>query len=187
MRNQQPKRRFGRFGRTGRRDWLWAVTIAVVIIGAGFVGFVVLSGGSSGSEPAIAGVPCESNERLEYHVHAQLQIFIQAQPVEVPANIGIKKSCLYWLHTHDTSGLIHIEAPTKRDFTLGQFFQVWGEPLSQTSLLAKTADGSHEIRATVDGSPFSGDPATIPLVDQSDQTKIPRIVLQYGPPFAASP
>jgi hypothetical protein len=30
------------------------------------------------------------------------------------------------IHTHDTSGIVHIESPTVRPFTLGQFFDVWG-------------------------------------------------------------
>ena len=38
------------------------------------------------------------------------------------------------LHTHDASGIVHIESPDKRDYTLGQFFDVWGVRLSSTCL-----------------------------------------------------
>ncbi|HEX9235017.1 MAG TPA: hypothetical protein VF972_01920 [Actinomycetota bacterium] len=30
------------------------------------------------------------------------------------------------IHTHDATGIIHIESPTPRTFTLGEFFDVWG-------------------------------------------------------------
>src|SRR5258708_5443270 len=58
----------------------------------------------------IDGIPCEQTEQLSYHVHAHLTIIVNGQPVVVPANIGIPGGrCVYWLHTHDTSGIIHVE------------------------------------------------------------------------------
>ena len=35
-------------------------------------------------------------------------------------------SCFAWLHTHAADGVVHIESPTKRTYTLGNFFDVWG-------------------------------------------------------------
>ncbi|HKR74492.1 MAG TPA: hypothetical protein VJR94_10330, partial [Candidatus Nitrosocosmicus sp.] len=44
----------------------------------------------------------------------------------VPAGIGIiPNECIFWLHTHDDSGIIHVEAPYETSFSLGQFLQVW--------------------------------------------------------------
>ena len=44
----------------------------------------------------------------------------------IPAGIGIiPNNCIYWMHTHDESGLIHIESPIKKEFTLGQFLDIW--------------------------------------------------------------
>jgi hypothetical protein len=39
-------------------------------------------------------------------------------------------SCFAWLHTHSADGIIHTESPVTRTFTLGEFFDVWGQPLS---------------------------------------------------------
>ena len=51
---------------------------------------------------------------------------IDNQLYPIPADIGIiPEKCIYWLHTHDNSGIMHIESPTKRNFTLGQFLQIW--------------------------------------------------------------
>src|SRR5581483_12030445 len=30
------------------------------------------------------------------------------------------------LHTHEPDGIIHVESPVNRKFTLGEFFDVWG-------------------------------------------------------------
>ena len=171
-----PRRR-GRLG-TGRRDWLWVLTLLVIGAAFAFAIVLALSGGADPDEPAIAGIECESGERLEYHVHARVAVFLEGQRVEVPGNLGIVDSeCVYWLHTHSGDGLIHVEAPSDRSFTLGQFFAVWGQPLTATQLLDRTVDATHEIRARVGATPFEGDPSTIPLEDNAS------ITLEYGPPF----
>lgn len=95
----------------------------------------------------------------------------------VPGNTGIRDECLFWLHTHEDGGLMHVEAPEDAGFTLGQFFVVWGEPLSEMELLDGVADAEHQITTTVNGEPFQGDPSTIALRDEQ------TIVLQYGPPL----
>jgi len=169
--------------RSGRRDWLWAIT-ALVVGGAGiFIAYAILSGGSDDGAPVdvVSAVECESGERLNYHVHTHLTVFIEGEPVDVGENIGIRPDCLFWLHTHSPNGIVHVEAPEQRDFTLGQFFDVWGQPLSRTQLLDRTADGSHEVQATVNGEPWASDPAEIPLND------LTTVVLQYGPPFVPAP
>jgi hypothetical protein len=140
------------------------------------------SSANSGPQP-VDGIPCESGEQLAYHVHAHVAIFVDGQQASVPAGIGIDEQakCIYWLHTHDNSGVIHVEAPSQQPFTLGQFFDVWGQPLSATKVLGNTADATHQVRAFVGGQPFTGDPRAIPLTAHAD------IVLEFGPPFPQTP
>ena len=139
----------------------------------------LLSGDSGASEPAIAGISCE-RERLDFHIHARLSIFVNGQQREVPEGVGIRDDCLYWLHTHDASGLIHIEAPSPVEFRLGQFFAVWGEPLSESRLLDAAPEAGLSVHTLVDDNVYEGDPADVPLTDGA------VIVLQYGPSLNAS-
>lgn len=166
--------------RTGRRDWLWGLALGLVIIAVVVTVFVVIRGSPIKTYATVDGVKCQSRERLDYHVHAQLSIFIEGEQVPVASRIGIRDNCLFWLHTHDDSGLIHVEAPSLAEYNLGQFFAVWGMPLSSTELAERTVDASHSIMATVDGQPYSGNPANITLSDGQE------IVLQLGPPFSRS-
>lgn len=141
---------------------------------------------------AVNGIPCESMEKLTYHVHAHLAIFANGQGVAIPANIGIVTGkCIYWLHTHDASGVIHLEAPQPREFTLGDFFAIWRQPLSRTQVLGFKADAAtpaattpeaqaaHSLQFFVDGQPFTGDPRTIALGAHT------LVQINYGPPFPA--
>lgn len=83
--------------------------------------------------PPVDGVYCDQLEQTFYHIHAHVTIYINGQPVSVPQGVGIAtdQSCLYWLHTHDSSGVIHIEAPKKVSPTLGNFLDIWGQKFQQ--------------------------------------------------------
>src|SRR5437868_3603602 len=76
---------------------------------------------------AIDGLSCDPTEQVNYHVHAHLTIANRGSLSYPPANVGIHlldHLCLYWLHTHDNSGIIHIEAPHPIRPTLGNFFDI---------------------------------------------------------------
>ncbi|MGC1380845.1 MAG: hypothetical protein WA814_07450 [Candidatus Baltobacteraceae bacterium] len=129
----------------------------------------------------IDGIQCDRVEGAAEHVHASLQLFSHGKPVAVPSGIGIPQGavCLYWLHTHDGSGVIHIESPVKRPFTLGQFFDIWGPDLSWTRAASVTAPRGQRLSVWIDGNPWhGGDPRAIVLRDHE------TIVIQNGPPFA---
>ena len=87
---------------------------------------------------AIDGIGCNPMEQAAFHVHSHLDIIINGVNFLVPSQIGIPSNCFYWLHTHDESGKIHIEAPMLRDFTLGQLFDIWNKKLSNDQIDRKS-------------------------------------------------
>lgn len=112
------------------------------------------------------------------HNHVSLNVTIGGKPIIVPSDIGITQTGLFAdpslfadhsldkygmegmspLHTHDSSGLIHIESNTVRTYTLGEFLGIWK---------GVNTEGKNVI-ASVDGKPVS-DFRNIPL---NDKTKI---------------
>jgi hypothetical protein len=117
--------------------------IAALITGTG-VYYLLISQKSFASSPSIDGIQCNTMEHFTLHIHTHLDIFINGKPFTVPSQIGIKPQarCLYWLHTHDNSGVIHIESPQKKEFTLGQFFDIWNEKFSNSQILNYTVSGN---------------------------------------------
>ena len=85
-----------------------------------------------GSTP-VDGVSCldPSISTLKQHIHPHLQIFIDDKNEEIPANIGLSSDCEKALHTHDTDGIIHVEAQDTRQYTLGDFFSVWDKKIDR--------------------------------------------------------
>ncbi len=127
------------------------------------VGTIAPTPTTGGSAPVISGIACDVDEKTTYHVHAHLNIRIDGQLDLPPAGVGITPTCLYWLHTHQGQGVIHIEAPVETTFTLGQFFDVWGRPLSSTRVLDASVGGGRSLFMFVDGQPYDGDPRAIEL------------------------
>jgi hypothetical protein len=118
----------------------------------------------------IDGIRCDTMEGDVQHIHSQLRLTSAGRAVTIPENIGIPQGgqCLYWVHTHTADGLIHIEAPVKRTFTLGEFFDIWNQPLSRTKAASLRASPGRTLRITVNGKAWRGDPRTIPLRDHEE-------------------
>jgi|SRR3989344_7287094 len=115
----------------------------------GLVGGVILLGfliypRFKSEDRALAGIPCLiSNRPLVQHIHPELIIIVDSQEEIIPKNIGMV-GCESVIHTHDDTGEIHIEAQDRREYTLGDFFRVWGKKIDR--------DG-YELKITVDGQP----------------------------------
>ena len=102
---------------------------------------------------------------LLIHDHVSLNVTIDGTPIIVPTHIGMNQTGIFAdpllyadhgldkygmegmspLHTHDSSGIIHVESNKIRYYTLGEFLDIWK---------GLNTDGINVI-ATVDGSPVS--------------------------------
>jgi len=133
--------------------------IIAVSIGIGLaVASSKLLSGSNAAALSIDGIQCNAVEQLVFHNHAHLDIFINGQPYTVPSQVGIVPGkCIYWLHTHDDSGIIHIESPVTRNFTLGQFFDIWKKKFSNMQIFDNTVSAKDAMSVYVNGNKVNGD------------------------------
>jgi hypothetical protein len=124
------------------------------------------------------GLSVAPMEGTALHFHTHLDILADGRPVAVPAGLGIAASGqeMAELHTHDTTGVLHIEAPvTGKHYTLGQLFTEWNLRLDAKDLGDLKTGGGRTLTAYVDGRRQGGDPAAIEL------TRHREIALVYGP------
>jgi hypothetical protein len=142
----------------------------------------------------VKGVKCQADEQLVSHVHTHLTIFVNGKARVIPYGIGIPGdqpvqtphgafvetgSCFYWLHTHQEDGVIHVESPSASlSFTLGQFFAIWGIPLSSTQVGPEHGKVTVFFGATGKVPQlYKGNPANLPLGDHY------QIQLNVGTPI----
>ena len=144
-------------------------------------------------------IECAPLEQLAYHIHIHLQVYDHGAPRSLPAAIGLlgpvyentpygrfygAQKCYYWLHTHASDGIIHVESPTKRIYTLGIFFDEWRQSLSSTQV----ASVSGNVTAFVNGKPWTKSPRDIPLEPHFQiQLDVGRPIVPFKPiSFAGS-
>ena len=128
-----------------RRDVVLSILLLVVWIAAisGGVYFLTRSRNSGFL------FPCLNPEPLRvFHIHPWLRIWINNVNVTIPAAVGIRNpvftngiagggpnSCFEPLHTHDSSGVIHLASPDNTtQYTLGNFFAIWSETYGTASI-----------------------------------------------------
>jgi hypothetical protein len=168
--------------------WIGIVVGILVIVGA-VVAYSVHSNSNGQSQaqtivnsayPPVDGVSCDQSEQLAYHIHAHLTMYINGSQVSLPQGVGIApdSSCYYWLHTHDTTGVIHIESPTQHIYTLGNFFDEWSNEFSSLNFPSQLNLDTSGWTAYVNGKLYTGDFRNIPLNSHT------LVTLMYNSPKA---
>jgi hypothetical protein len=140
---------------------------------------------------SVDGISAAAAEQLDFHIHSHLTIFIAGAPRQIPYGIGIAPPIevestprgpfavagaeFFWLHTHAADGIIHIESPIERTYTLGNFFDIWNEPLGPEHVGPATG----HVTAFFNGRRYLGNPRGIPLLAHA------QIQLDVGKPLVA--
>jgi len=122
---------------------------------------------------SVDGIKCQGMEQMVFHIHAHLVIFVNGKARIVPYGIGIgpplrgqntkagsfvtQGSCFSWIHTHAADGIIHLEGPAQRTYTLGDFFDIWRQPLTTSQV----GPARGHVSAIFNGKYWDGDPRQI--------------------------
>jgi len=129
------------------------VTVLTIAVILGAVGYLALTTQIKQNEDRAA---------LVDHRHVRLFIIDNGQNVTIPANIGF--SSALWqnrtldaygirgyapLHTHGEDGVIHVEAREVRNWTLGDFIEIWGSDFPTGSLVFTDNAGEPHTEANI--------------------------------------
>lgn len=144
---------------------IFSLAIASTVYGVVFLG---------NQFPFDVAQECITHTRLGLHIHPHLTIRINGIRRTIPTDIGIPSAnCMRPVHTHDDTGKLHIEWTSPRDFTLGDFFRIWGQTFSENQILGYQADATHGITLTVNGK--SNQEYERLILKDND-----RIIIEYG-------
>lgn len=199
---REQKEREERESKAKRRRRLRFLIGAAVVVIAAIVAIAALSGGSSktkaskpktpngtqdspgpwdagtqGLESRVASVGLPDPSDTVFHIHANLEVYTDGKKQTVPAQVGIDSAnqFLASLHTHDASGVVHMEAVQPFPFKLGQFFTVWGVPFTTTQLGSYHVAAGLVLQTWVNGKQVKDGPGYV--MKPHD-----RIVVGFGKP-----
>jgi hypothetical protein len=162
--------------------------VGAAVLAAGAAGAARLPGLQTGPYPWPAerfllgprltalGLPLLTEEGQVIHTHQHLDIYVRRTHVPVAAGIGFDAQLRFLspLHTHDATGVIHVESPTVRTFTLGQFFGVWGVRFDERCIGGYCNREANRLRVYVNGTQWRRDPTKIRLWEHQE------LVVTYG-------
>lgn len=120
------------------------VVVLVLVVVAGVMLYAFSQGGSGPG--AVSFPPRLSSQPI--HLHPNLDVVVDGQRIPIQANIGIGARHEP-IHTHDPDGVVHVESPDTRAYTLGNFFSIWGKRLDAECV----GEYCGAVEMTVDGQP----------------------------------
>lgn len=138
-----------------------------------------------GQGDPVDGIACDQGMEVpDYHIHVHVSLYVNGEQLAIPRGIGVKNpvassgfvtagSCFYWVHSHDATGIIHVEPPTHIEVTMGDLFDIWGQPLSKTGVAGYNGD----VTVFVDGKKYTDDPRGIVFEAHK------QIALEIGTPL----
>jgi hypothetical protein len=182
LRQQKRDARVARRKQRQRARILLISTTTTSIVLLGLLGFFFLRIQSllNPTYPPINTITCDSVMHGTYHIHVHVDIYMNGKPITIPQGIGIPASgnCYYWLHTHDTSGIIHVEAPNTslNWLALDDFMTIWHNGFSNLGFPAQLAQPGWKIY--LNGTLFTG--TTIPFKAEIRFRSHNLITLEYG-------
>lgn len=143
-----------KLGKSNKKIKLFVIVGVLIALAVG-ISLVITSNSAVSNFPTLSSVPHDAMGMM--HIHTHLTLMIDGAKAVVPAQIGIDSPLWNFhsldsngmtgmapLHTHDTSGTIHVESYKDQDYTLGEFLATWGMQLDD-----------YNVKVTVDGSPVS--------------------------------
>ncbi|MDA4111321.1 MAG: hypothetical protein OK439_02195 [Thaumarchaeota archaeon] len=171
--------------------WAYIVPALIVLVVIVLAIIIETRGPSTSSSSYLApgklnfALPCLPDQNLFMHIHPWIRIVVDGKNVTIPGAIGIENAvpsgvstwgevyggstntCFEPLHTHDSSGIIHIESTTNTTYTLDDFFQIWAQSyayslvngtqhpivFNSTDILGFKTNSTDKVVLLVDGHP----------------------------------
>ena len=131
----------------------WILGVVVVGGGIGWFGWKVATAPVMTDEDIRKQelAACIQHGGISMHIHPELTITIKGEPVPIPANVGIEGNCMHPIHTHDSSGVIHLEFKNPRDVKLSEFFEIWGKRFDSECILDNCNGPEGTVKMKING------------------------------------
>ena len=139
---------------TKRRKTLRFLGITAIIAISVGVGSSLIQGQISQNDPLKV---CINDKDTKYSISVKLELYIDKQRAEIPANIGLDEGCQRTLYTLNDDGIIYAEWTEEYPFEIGHFLWSWEFPMrdmeqSKSKIIVNGKESPHFINELlVDG------------------------------------
>ena len=137
-----------------------------------------------GTGKPVDGVNCLINSTN--HHHALISIYKDGKRLGFPDGIGrVHAGCYhaYEMHVHDVTGIIHMETDVPKSFKLGQWFSLWGQPLSRNNVAGLAGPVRYYIIEKGTITRYDGNPYDIAMLPHREVLIVTGTVLSVVPKY----
>ncbi len=128
----------------------WSKIALIIIVVGGGIGALVWYIASQPKTP-----PSELISKNGIHWHPELSIYVKGEKQEINANLGMGAGMMAAVHTHDTTGVLHLEPRgrvTKNDTKIGVFFKIWRKQFSSNCIFDSCNGPEGTVKMLVNGA-----------------------------------
>ncbi len=129
----------------------WGIATVVCLALIYYISTMASNNSQNCATAPAAEMDIGGHESLTMHIHQMLTISIDGESIIIPANIGLPSGVMRPIHTHDSSGKLHVEGTCQRDFTLGEFFDIWEQTFTEQCIMSSCIDETHTLKVFVNG------------------------------------
>ena len=139
---------------TKRKKTLRFLAITAIIAISVGVGSSLIQGQISQYDPLKV---CINDRDTKYEISVKLELYIDKQRADIPANIGFEDGCQRSLYTLNDDGIIYAEWTEEYPFEIGHFLWSWEFPMrdmeqSKSKIIVNGKESPHFINELlVDG------------------------------------
>jgi len=123
---------------------------------------------------------CINDKVTHYKIKATLELFIDGEKAEIPANVGNQENCRRSLYTLSNDGTIYAEWTEEYPFEIGHFLWMWDFPLrdmeqSKSTIYVNDKESSQFINAPLqDGYHYRAEFTSKAFDESKDKDFLPE-------------
>ena len=148
---------------------------AIIAISVG-VGSSLIQGQLAKDDPLKV---CINDRDTPYKISATLELFVDHQKADIPANIGFEDGCQKTMYTLSNDGTIYAEWQEEYPFEIGHFLWMWDFPLrdmnqDQSKMFVNGIESENFIHAPfVEGNHYRAEFITKDYDETKDRDFLP--------------
>lgn len=123
---------------------------------------------------------CINDRETQYKISATLELWVDGQKAEIPANVGFEDGCQRTMYTLSDDGVIYAEWDEEYPFEIGHFLWMWDFPLrdmdqSKSTIYVNGKESSHFINHPFqDGYHYKAEFTSKAYDESKDQDFLPE-------------
>lgn len=125
--------------------------VVIFVIAAYILNQKAINQSSYEGLPTVSCIVNTKPIKQSYVFNIKIKILGKDHPLDPNIGHGYAR-CQRAIYTNDSSGIVYVESNDSDNYTLNNFFQVWGKTFNKKQIFSYRSQSEHKIRVFINGS-----------------------------------